>query len=239
MKKLKQLICSALLMALIIPGSALAFSDDADITQKDAVKTCMDLGIIKGHDNGSFAPADSLTRAEMAKMTAVIQMGGQDMLVNIGSDPNPNPFEDIEQHWAKSYILYCYAGKLVEGRSATSYAPDETLTAAECAKMLLNLLGYRSDVEGYTGSTWESAVWTRAEQVGLLESLENVKSADIISRENASAMIADALQAKTVSYEGTLTLIDDNTLTSIYTLKEGSGTLQEKYFPEELQDQDT
>ena len=124
----KQLICSALLLALILPGSCLAFSDNADITQKDAVKTCMDLGIIKGHDNGSFAPTASLTRAEMAKMSAVIQMGGLDMLVNIGSDPNPNPFVDIEQHWAKSYVLYCYAGKLVEGRSATSYPPNETLT---------------------------------------------------------------------------------------------------------------
>jgi hypothetical protein len=53
----EQLICSALLLALIIPSSAVAFSDDADITQKDAVQICMDLGIVKGCDNGSFAPA--------------------------------------------------------------------------------------------------------------------------------------------------------------------------------------
>lgn len=224
----KRLICGALLLALIIPSSGFAFSDDAAITQKDAVKTCTDLGIIKGRDNGNFDPAASLTRAEMAKMIAMIKVGGQKQFY-FGSDsnPNPNPFADIEQHWAKGYILYCY--KEVEGRSATSYAPNETLTAAECAKMLLTLLAYRSDVEGYTGSTWESAVWTRAEQVGLLQNLENVKNADIISRENASAMIANALQAKTVSYEGTLRKVG-NTITCNYTLKEGSETLQEKQF---------
>jgi hypothetical protein len=69
-KMKKQLIYSALLLALIIPSSALAFSDDADITQKDAVQTCMDLGIVKGCGNGNFAPTASLTRAEMAKMPA-------------------------------------------------------------------------------------------------------------------------------------------------------------------------
>lgn len=223
-----KLICGVLLLALVIPGSGLAFSDDAAITQTDAVKTCADLGIIKGRDNGNFDPAASLTRAEMAKMISMIQLGGQDQFM-IGSDPNPNPFADIEQHWAKSFILYCYAGKYVDGRSATSYAPNETLTAAECAKMLLTLLGYRSDVEGYTGSTWESAVWTRAEQVGLLKNVTNVKSSDIISRENASAMIANALQAKTISYEGTLSQVG-NTISSNYTLKEGSKTLQETHF---------
>lgn len=226
-----RLICCALLLALIIPSSGLAFSDDAKITQKDAVKTCMDLGIIKGRDNGSFDPAAALTRAEMAKMIALIQIGGQEGRFAIGSSSNPNPFVDIEQHWAKNYILYCYAGKQVEGRSATSYAPNEPLTAAECAKMLLTLLGYRSDVEGYTGSTWESAVWTRAEQVGLLKNLATVKSADIISRENACAMIANALQAKTISYEGALSRVG-NTITTNYTLKEGSNTLREKYFQE-------
>lgn len=224
----KRLICGALLLALIIPNSGLAFSDDAAITQKDAVKTCTYLGIIKGRDNGNFDPAASLTRAEMAKMIAMIKVGGQNQFA-FGSDSNPNPFADIEQHWAKGYILYCYAGKEVEGRSATSYAPNETLNAAECAKMLLTLLGYRSDVEGYTGSTWASAVWTRAEQIGLLKNLAKVKSADIISRENASAMIANALQAKAVSYEGTLSQVG-NTITSNYTLKEGSKTLQEKHF---------
>lgn len=96
--------------------------------------------------------------------------------------------------------------------------------------MLLTLLGYRSDVEGYTGSTWESSVWTRAEQVGLLQNLENVKSADSISRENASTMIANALQAKTVSYEGRLIQAGYNAITCNYTLKEGNKTLQEKYF---------
>jgi hypothetical protein len=223
----KRLICGALLLALIIPSSGLAFSDDAAITQKDAVKTCTDLGIINGRDNGNFDPADSLSRAEMAKMIALIRVGGQ---VQFAFGGDSNPFADIEQHWAKGYILYCYAGKQVEGRSATSYAPNETLTAAECAKMLLTLLGYRSDVEGYTGSSWESAVWTRAEQVGLLQNLETVKSADIISRENASVMIANALQAKTVSYEGELIQVGSNAITCNYTLKEGSNTLQENYF---------
>lgn len=223
-----QLICGALLLALIIPSSGLAFSDDAAITQKDAVKTCTDLGIIKGRDNGNFDPAASLTRAEMAKMIAMIQVGGQNQF-GFGSDSNPNPFADIEQHWAKGYILYCYAGKEVEGRSATSFAPNETLNAVECAKMLLTLLGYRSDVEGYTGATWASAVWTRAEQVGLLKNLANVKSTDVISRENASTMVANALQTKTVSYEGTLSQVG-NTITCNYTLKEGSKTLQETHF---------
>ena len=52
------------------------------------------------------------------------------------------PFTDIEHvTWAKDSILYLYKNKIVSGKDAVTFAPDDQVTRAELVKMLVCGLG--------------------------------------------------------------------------------------------------
>ncbi len=51
-------------------------------------------------------------------------------------------FGDIQNNWAKDYILHAYINKWVQGVSPDSFAPDKSLTRAEAAAVLVRMLGY-------------------------------------------------------------------------------------------------
>jgi hypothetical protein len=56
---------------------AVTFADSADIASYavDAVAAMQRAGIISGNSSGSFAPADNATRAQAAKMVALLLQG--------------------------------------------------------------------------------------------------------------------------------------------------------------------
>lgn len=49
------------------------------------------------------------------------------------------PFEDIFDHWAKSYIEALYLAGVVNGYDETHYGPDNTITRAEITKIAVNV----------------------------------------------------------------------------------------------------
>lgn len=51
-------------------------------------------------------------------------------------------FSDIQQSWAKDYILSAYMNNWVKGTSPDTFAPDNSLTRAEAAAILVRMLGY-------------------------------------------------------------------------------------------------
>ena len=71
---------AGLLAAVMLLSSALAvdtvsFSDEDQITYRDAVLSLCQVGIINGKDDGTFDPKGSVTRAEAAKMIATYVNG--------------------------------------------------------------------------------------------------------------------------------------------------------------------
>ena len=77
MKNLKRILalvlCLAMVMGLAISAGATSFTDDDSISEDNAtaVEVLTSLGIINGYTDGSFQPTETVTRAEVAKMTAV------------------------------------------------------------------------------------------------------------------------------------------------------------------------
>jgi hypothetical protein len=49
-------------------GEAAPFTDALQITNMEAVQAMQKAGVIKGHDDGSFGPDDTILRAQMAAM---------------------------------------------------------------------------------------------------------------------------------------------------------------------------
>ena len=103
-------LASIMLLGLMVIGAgAVSYNDLTDkdeIVNKDAVSMLVALDIIQGKPDGSYAPAENVDRAQMAKMLSVIMNKGVDnsalyQSVNSG-------LTDINNSWAKGHINYCY-----------------------------------------------------------------------------------------------------------------------------------
>ena len=54
---------------------------------------------------------------------------------------NGLPFNDIENHWAQSFIIALHERGIISGKSPMLFAPQDNLTRAEAATLLLRLTG--------------------------------------------------------------------------------------------------
>ena len=68
-----------MMMGFSTVASATDFTDDSDISSKEAVDVMSGIGVINGYPDGSFRPEGNVTRAQMAKMIAYIVAGGEDV----------------------------------------------------------------------------------------------------------------------------------------------------------------
>ena len=196
-----------------------AFTDQADIkVDSDVVDTLVSLGVVNGYTDGSFKPNDTVTRAEMAKMIYVLRTGNSDASAY---NNDKTSFTDVNGHWAAGFIKYCQSVGIIAGQSATKFAPDQTVTAQEAAKMLLVTLGYDAKKAGLVGTTWASKTNALADENGLLEDV-NTSFTGPCPRQYAAQLIYNAIDAPTVVWR------DDAYTTNNY----GNGdnpTIGEKY----------
>ena len=196
-----------------------AFTDQADIkVDSDVVDTLVSLGVVNGYTDGSFKPNDTVTRAEMAKMIYVLRTGNSDASAY---NDDYSTFADIKGHWARGYVKYCQSLGIIAGQSATKFAPDQTVTAQEAAKMLLVTLGYDATKAGLVGINWASKTNALADENGLLEDV-NTSFTGPCPRQYAAQLIYNAIDAPTVVWR------DDAYTTNNY----GNGdnpTIGEKY----------
>ena len=172
-----------------------AFTDQADIkVENEVVDTLIELGVINGYTDGSFKPNDTVTRAEMAKMIYVLRTGNSDASAY---NNDKTSFTDVNGHWAAGFIKYCQSVGIIAGQSATKFAPDQTVTAQEAAKMLLVTLGYDAQKAGLVGINWASKTNALADENGLLEDV-NTSFTAACPRQYAAQIIYNAIDAATV-----------------------------------------
>lgn len=200
MKNLKKVLALVLAFACAFTMFAgAAFTDAADVNSgnTDAVDMLSALGIIKGYDDGSFRPNATVTRAEMAKMIFTIRNGGNDN-ADAFKD-GATSFQDVNGTWGAGYIKYCQSMGIIAGKSATRFAPDETVTGTEAAKMLLVTLGYDATNAGLIGSSWSSKTKALASEAGLLDGVTASLDA-AFPRQFAAKIMSNALDANIVTY---------------------------------------
>ena len=172
-----------------------AFTDQADIkVENEVVDTLIELGVINGYTDGSFKPNDTVTRAEMAKMIYVLRTGNSDASAY---NNDKTSFTDVNGHWAAGFIKYCQSVGIIAGQSATKFAPDQTVTAQEAAKMLLVTLGYDAQKAGLVGINWASRTNALADENGLLEDVTTSFTGPC-PRQYAAQLIYNAIDASTV-----------------------------------------
>lgn len=99
------------------------------------VRYLTDKGIIKGFPDGSFRPADDVTRAQAARVM-VLAKGLQPVKDGAAT------FSDVPaDHWAYGEIEAAIRAGLFRGYPDGTFNPDSTITRAEAITLLLNLSG--------------------------------------------------------------------------------------------------
>lgn len=174
------------------PRLCAPFTDQSDIkVDSRVIDTLVEKNVIKGYENGSFQPNETVSRAEMAKMIYVLRTNGGTDAATYAEKMSTN-FNDVNNHWASGYIKYCYAYGIVAGKSSTVFAPDAPVTTVEAAKMLLVYSGVDAAQGGLTGAQWKANTMKLADQDGLLKGVK----ADIdapLPRQYAAQMIYNEL----------------------------------------------
>lgn len=219
MRNLKRVLslalASVMLIGMMVVGASAVnyddFSDKDKIVNKEAVSTLVELGVIAGKDDGTYDPTGIVTRAEMAKMICVVLNGGKDPSLG---DVTKYSYTDTVGHWAAPYIEYCAIRGIVAGKGDGTFAPNETVTGSQAAKMLLVAAGYQPAIEGFTGATWEVKTNVRANAVGLYDGLD-INPSQGLTRDSAAQMVYNILDVEQVTYKYTLVANGDGTFTSV------------------------
>ncbi|WP_297718478.1 S-layer homology domain-containing protein [Intestinimonas sp.] len=224
-------LASVMVLSMMVIGAGAVsvddFSDGADIVNKEAVTVLASLNVINGKEDGSYDPTGIVTRAEMAKMICVVLNGGRDpQLGSVVADS----YTDTVSHWAKAYIEYCTNLGIVAGRGDGTFAPNDTVTMAEAAKMLLVAIGYNAGIEGYVGVNWQINTDVKANQEDLYEGITATSTSVDLTRDNAAQMVYNALECQMVKYEYVVSTDGSVVTTKPQVTTEGLGNvLQEKF----------
>ena len=214
MRNLKKILALALAlvmaMSLTTFVSASDFSDDADISYKEAVDVMTAIGVIDGMDDGSFDPNGTLTREQAAALICRMMLGkdGAEKL-----NTTYAPFDDVAAtRWSAPYIAYCVEQGYIVGESTTTFNPTGKLTGHAFAKLLLCVLGYDPIIETYTGASWAVNVATDAVSAGI--AVDGLLMGNEISREEAAQMAFQTLTATMVRYasKGTNIELENGTI---------------------------
>ncbi|WIV20000.1 S-layer homology domain-containing protein [Paenibacillus polygoni] len=96
-------------------------------------------GAIEGKASGVFAPKDSVTRAEFAKMLI--------RSLNLENSYATESFTDVKDNdWFAPYVAAAVELGIINGRTSTKFAPHDKITRAEMATMIARAVNVTQNV---------------------------------------------------------------------------------------------
>lgn len=177
------LVCASFLTAFAAEDISVP-PDVKGLPCEAAVSALIKEGVISGYPDGTFQPANTITRAE-ACIVAVKSMKVSDSDITAAQ---ASGFPDLDGYdWAVKYINYGVKQGLVKGYPDGSFRPAAPVTKNEMSAILIHSLGYpASSVKG----TWPSNYYDKAIELGLYQSLDAPKTAADANHPAARADVA-------------------------------------------------
>lgn len=190
-------------------------SENTEINQQNSAADALyDLGVMQGDENGNLNGEKLLTRAEFAALTVRIMQEE-----TIGTTTR---FSDVGvNHWAASYIGFMAEKGIIEGYGDGRFAPDEGVTLAQAAKILLSVTGYAE-----TQFSFPYDYMICAAQKGLTVGV-NIPSDACLTREEAAMLLINALH--TPKNDGSGMLIEKNEHRTYYVSPSGDDSADGSY----------
>ena len=245
MKKFLSLVLALVMTMSLVTVSAGAkdFTDDSEITYKEAVDVISALGVVDGYSDGDFRPDDVLTRGAAAKIICNLILGPT---TASALSAGTAPFKDVPvTNTFAGYITYCSQQGIISGYADGTFRPTGTLSGNAFMKMLLGALGYDSSIEGYTGANWTVSVIKQAVGIGLDDGNDEFVGSKAVTRQEAALYAFNMLQATMVEYDqqntivvGDITInttssrsdVENNGKSDKYINSDGKMQFAEKYF---------
>lgn len=204
MKKILSLILAGL---MTLSCAAFVAADDAAVdaaveqsnTAEDyAIEFLANYGIFKGTSAAELvADADaSIQRYQMALFVSRISTGWVDDAQWEDGPANNSTFEDIGEEPANKYLgalSYANQNGIIEGYSATKFAPYDGITYRDALTMVVRTLGYK-------GLAYPWGYIEKAVELGLTEDV-NVAYTDNLTRGQVAVIIYNAMFANTKAGE--------------------------------------
>ena len=175
MRKAKKLIALMVVFAMvfstILPSLSFAQATDVEGTKyEESVEKLMALDIIKGYEDGTFKPEDTISRAEFATIVTYL-IGLQDaaeLSKNVDSK-----FPDVKTNeWYTGFINIASNEGIIKGYPDGTFRPDADVTYAEAITMLVQALGMGAVTDA--NGTWPSNYLAKASQIGITEDVDGV-----------------------------------------------------------------
>lgn len=226
MKKI--LLTLIMMFALLLTAATCVygFSDIENIHTQRAAGTLSHIGVINGRPDGLFHPQDTLTRAELSKMTVYMMNMGNEA----ESFSNIHRFTDVEEyHWASKYINLLSGYNIINGYEDSTFRPENNVTAYELIKIAVTYYGYGIIAESNGG--YPEGYYKIALQLGLLKNTEKMELSAPVTRGNAAVIYYNLLCADFVEqndYNGKEITFDKNgktVLEHIFAIYEDDGVV--------------
>ena len=111
-----------------------------------------------------------------------------------------NPFKDVKvSSWFDKYVIDLYNDGIINGTSATTYAPNDTLTWAAALKLLLVSHGDLKAADA-TGADWSKNTIAKAAELGLVAAdLDGAKAISRLEFCQVAAKLNKLAESKTES----------------------------------------
>ena len=163
-----------------IPPQIAEFTDIADQSQaaKNAIMKLAVLGVLEGNEGvgGSFRPADTLTRAEFAKIVCYLtgNVKQAESLEGVGSK-----FTDVTTgNWYTGWVNAAAQSGYFIGDPGGTFRPNANITMNEVITVALRCAGYSDRLGSATGNTtWPANYVNKAIAVEMLDDVTFVGSA--------------------------------------------------------------
>ena len=165
---LKSKVFSLLLVCIMVFSalSLTAFGEFSDVNSEnqyyEAITNLSGMEVINGYPDGTFLPENEVTRAEMAKMIAVLFQLGATTVTDM-------PFSDVPvDHWAATFITVARNRGIINGMGDGTFQPDGKVTYHQAVTMIIRALSY--EVVAQEKGGWEGGGYiTTAQQINLLK----------------------------------------------------------------------
>ena len=187
---MKKVLSLVLVVALVLSSMTFAFASPfSDVTGNydKAITALSGLGVVTGYPDGTFKPAQSITRAEAAKL--IIETLGYKNLVT-ASKAN---FSDTSGHWAEGHLALATGLGLTAGYPDGSFKPDNQISYDEVLTMIVRALGY---TDASLKGTWPTNYKLKA--VDLKLNKDVVMSKTLADRGGVAQVVYNALEKSLV-----------------------------------------
>lgn len=235
------LVCICLLVLIVspmrpIPAAAPAaaapsvsrvlFVDTAGHWAETAIAALAARGIVAGVGGGRFDPQGKLTRAQLAKLIVAGLEGSSvaDLLAGY-----PATYSDVGHHWGRGWVTAATELDLVRGYGDGRFGPDDPITRAQAAAVIVRALGWETEAGALTvdgaaetlagyrdgGSVpdWAVGYVALAAGRGLMRGYEDLtlRPSAVVSRAEAAVLLLRAFDRMGLVFDigGELLAVDD------------------------------